>query len=176
MGDLNKPSLAPSGDIGGEWDGPIPLRIPTVNVVLTLAFVAVAIVATLLRTNDAGKVLVIVSSLVLFAIGIFTCLWAYVAALERSRSDEIGVANLFLLTGPRTAPALVRLTMWGSWAVQIVTSVIVASVGASALGDDDSNALAFAVLVPMLGIGLNGVWAVLHGRFGPRRAPRPSKP
>ena len=37
--------------------------------------------------------------MVLFAIGVATTLWAYTRALERSRIEEVGVANLYLLTG-----------------------------------------------------------------------------
>ena len=32
----------------------------------------------------------------------------------------------------------------------------------------DLNALAFGVLVPMFGVGMNGVWAARHGAYGPR--------
>ena len=49
--------------------------------------------------------------MVLFAAGAATGLWAYAAALERSRTEEVGVANLFLLSG-ETAPPPVRRTMW----------------------------------------------------------------
>jgi hypothetical protein len=61
--------------------------------------------------------------------------------------------------------------------VQIVVGLGAAIVGAVGLGDDEVNSLAFGILVPMFGIGLNGLWAVLHGRFGPRleRAVQPSR-
>jgi hypothetical protein len=29
--------------------------------------------------------------------------------------------------------------------------------------------LAFGILTPMLGLGLNGLWGSRHGRFGPRK-------
>jgi hypothetical protein len=37
------------------------------------------------------------------------------------------------------------------------------------------SSLAVGFLVPMLGFGLNGLWAVRHGRFEPRGAPAPSR-
>ena len=44
--------------------------------------------------------------------------------------------------------------------VQCVVAVTVASVRPFTVA-------AFAVLVPMYGLGLNGVWAARHGTFGP---------
>ena len=43
-----------------------------------------------------------------------------------------------------------------------------AIVGATGLSGSQVNALAFGILVPMFGIGMNGLWAVRHGTFGPR--------
>ena len=42
--------------------------------------------------------------------GVVLSLWAYASAVERSRRVEIGVANLYLLTGA-TAPPGVKRTM-----------------------------------------------------------------
>jgi hypothetical protein len=41
-------------------------------------------------------------------------------------------------------------------------------VGAVGLSGNEVNTLAFGILVPMFGIGLNGLWAVRFGRFSPR--------
>jgi hypothetical protein len=137
------------------------------NLVCTAVFVVVLAVAVPLRHHTAAQVLVAVVSLVLFAIGVVTGLWAYTSALERSRTEEVGVANLFLLTGP-TAPPRVKRTMAVLLGVQTVAALAGASVGAAGLSGNQINALAFGVLVPMLGIGVNGVWAARYGSFGPR--------
>jgi hypothetical protein len=57
-----------------------------------------------------------------------------------------------------------------------VVSLLGASVGAAGLSGRQVNALAFGILVPMLGLGMNAMWAVRHGTFGPRvdRAVQPS--
>jgi hypothetical protein len=115
-------------------------------------------------------VLIVVVSLVLFAAGIATSLLAYTSALERSRTEEVGVANLFLLTGD-TAPKPVKRAMSAALAVQIVAAIIGASIGVSGLQDSQLNALAFGVLVPMFGIGMNGAWAARYGSYGPRVQP-----
>ena len=48
------------------------------------------------------------------------------------------------------------------------------TVGVTGLSENELNALAFGVLVPMFGICVNGVWAALHGSYGPRVAPKVS--
>ncbi|MBI5087526.1 MAG: hypothetical protein HZB15_01275 [Actinobacteria bacterium] len=108
-----------------------------------------------------------VISMVLFIIGAAGCLWAYVSALERSRTDEIGVANLYLLTGP-TAPRPIKLTMTLALVAQVSLALLGAIVGAAGLSGNQVNALAFGILVPMFGLAMNALWAVRHGSFGPR--------
>lgn len=137
------------------------------NTVGTAAFLVVVAIGLPLRDERGAQIAVGVVSMVLFAAGAVTSLWAYVSALERSRVHEIGVANLYLLTG-RTAPRPIKRWMAALLALQVVVSLVAATVGAAGLTDDEVNALAFGILVPMFGIGMNGMWAVRHGRFGPR--------
>lgn len=145
------------------------------NLVGTGVFILVVAVGVPLRDERAAQIAVAGVSMVLFAIGAATGLWAYVAALERSRVDEVGVANLYLLTG-RTAPTSIKRTMALVLAAQVVVALTGAIIGASGLQGSDVNAMAFGVLVPMFGIGLDGMWAVRHGSFGPRsdRSVQPS--
>lgn len=145
------------------------------DVVGTGIFVVVIASAIPWRDVRGMQVLVGAVSMILFTIGAAGCLWAYVSALERSRVDEIGVANLFLLTGP-TAPPRVKHLMTGALIVQVVVSIGAATVGAVGLTGRQVNALAFGILVPMFGLAMNSLWAVRHGCFGPRldRAVQPS--
>jgi tryptophan-rich sensory protein len=136
----------------------------------TAAFVAVVAIAIPLRDERPAQVAVAVVSMVLFAVGAVAALWAYIAALERSRTHEIGVANLYLLTGP-TAPRPIKLRLSLLLVAQVVVAFGGAIIGAAGLSGSQVNALAFGILVPMFGIGVNGAWAVRHGRFGPRRDP-----
>lgn len=133
----------------------------------TALFLVALAVAVPLRNHRFAQFLIGGVSMVLFAIGVATTLWAYARALERSRVEEVGVANLYLLTGP-TAPKVVGRTMSLALAVQIVAALGGAWVGVVGLDKGQLNALAFGVLVPMFGIGMNGVWAALHGSYGPR--------
>lgn len=133
----------------------------------TGVFVVVAALAVIWQDERPVQVVMAIVSMSLFAVGAFTGLAAYVRALERSRIDEIGVANLYLLTGP-TAPTPVKRAMTLALVVQVLVGLVGAVIGAIGLRGDEVNTLAFGILVPMFGIGLNGVWAVRFGRFAPR--------
>lgn len=141
----------------------------------TALFAVVVAIGIPLREERPMQITVGAVSMVLFAIGAVTGLWAYISALERSRVHEVGVANLYLLTG-RTAPKRVKLAMSLALLAQIAVSLTGAIIGATGLDGSEVNALAFGILVPMYGIGLNGMWAVRHGAFGPRidRSVQPS--
>ena len=142
-------------------------RLVRANLALTGLFLVTLAIAIPTRDQRGGQVRIAVVSLVLFAIGIGASIWAYAAALERSRVEEVGVANLYLLTGP-TASRPVKRAMTGALIVQVVAAMGGAWVGVVGLSGNEINALAFGVLVPMLGIGMNGAWAARYGSYGPR--------
>ncbi|MFT3854915.1 MAG: hypothetical protein QM733_19580 [Ilumatobacteraceae bacterium] len=149
-------------------------RIVRYDLVGTAVFVVAMAIAVPLRNQRPGQVLIAAVSMVLFAAGAATSLWAYASALERSRVENVGVANLFLLSGD-TAPERVRRVMWVCFGVQIAVALAGAIIGVVGLDKGRLNALAFGVLVPMFGIGANGLWAARHGRYGPR-IPRDERP
>jgi hypothetical protein len=144
-------------------------RLVRIDVWGTAVFAVVVGAAIPLRDERPAQWAVAVVSIVLFAIGVASSLVAYTSALERSRVEEVGVANLFLLTGP-TAPPGVKRTMSLLLGAQVAVGLTGAIVGASGLSEGQLNALAFGVLVPMFGIGMNGMWAARYGAFGPRVA------
>lgn len=136
----------------------------------TALFIVVLAIAVPLREHRWAQVLIGVVSVALFAVGVTASLWAYAAALERSRTQEVGVANLYLLSGA-TAARPVKRAMLLALATQVVASVTAATIGAAGLDNGQLNALAFGVLVPMFGIGMNGAWAARYGSYGPRVNP-----
>jgi len=136
----------------------------------TAIFAVVLAIGIPLRDERPAQILVGAVSMVLFSIGAIGCLWAYVSALERSRVHELGVANLYLLTG-RTAPPKVKRLMSLLLAAQVVLAFAGAIIGAVGLTGSQVNALAFGILVPMFGLAMNSLWAVRHGSFGPRIDP-----
>lgn len=108
-----------------------------------------------------------VTALALFAVGVFAFLWSYYNAVQRSRRDEITVGQLYLLIGHPTPPR-VRRVMLATLGAQAV--IALATTFARLEGPDGKpgSSLALGFLVPMLGFGLNGLWAAYHGNF-PRR-------
>jgi len=103
-----------------------------------------------------------VVAIVLFVAGCLAFVAAYSRAVARSRTDLIGVTDLFFLTGT-TAPPPVRRTLLGALAVQVVVAL------AAAIARPYTS-LAAGTLVPVYGLGLCGVWASRHGTFPPRPA------
>lgn len=140
--------------------------IVRLNVTATVIFAFATIVAAWLF-SPWMRVGIVVVDLALFAVGVVGFLWGYFAAVQRSRTDEISVAELFLLMG-NVAPKSVRRVMAWCLAVQVVVGLAGAIVRNSTDGKPGST-LAFGVLVGMCGLGLNGLWAARHGYFAPRR-------
>ncbi len=142
-------------------------RVVRLDLVGTALFLIALAIAIPLKDQRSAQFLIGGVSMALFTIGVATTLWAYTRALDRSRVEEVGVANLYLLTGD-TAPKVVGRTMSLALGVQVLAALGGAWAGMVGLDKGQLNALAFGVLVPMFGIGMNGVWAALHGSYGPR--------
>jgi len=104
-------------------------RIVQADLVGTAVFSASAAAGSLTDAWQTGSIVV---SLVFFGLGIFAFIWSFFSAAERSRTDEIGVANLYLLTG-RTAPGPVKRAMSAALAVQVVVGNPYLALGAFAL-------------------------------------------
>lgn len=135
------------------------------NIALTVVFVVCAAIATIAFRNP-WKTTAVVVSLACFSLGVVTFLWGYWNAVQRSREEEIGVASLYFLTDG-VAPRGVSRTMNLCLAAQVVVGLTTAVIRRSTDGRPGST-LAFGILVPMLGLGLNGLWGAFHGSFGPR--------
>jgi len=100
----------------------------------------------------------IVVALGLFAISLVVWCWAFGVALARTtRGDDVVVASMFLIQRP--APRRVRVHLFGSLAVCLAVTAVTAAPEP------------FGVLVPMLPLGLIGLWGARHGSFPPRRMP-----
>lgn len=150
-----------------------PVSVPGRSIVradvnLTILFTLVAAAGAIWQDTQPAKVTFVVVSLALFAIGIGLAIWAYAVAVERSRTDQISVGSLYLLMGG-VAPRQVATRMWLAWGVQIVVALTVGIIGATGLRKGENNALAFGALVPMFGIGCNGLWVAKNGVFTARQ-------
>jgi hypothetical protein len=136
------------------------------NLALTSIFVAMSIVAAVTFTSP-WKTIGVVVSLGCFSVGIVAFLWGYWTAVQRSRTDNISVAALYFLVD-KCAPRSVARLMNGALGIQVVVAVATAISRTSTDGRAGST-LAFGVLVPMMGLGLNGLWGATYGTFAPRQ-------
>ncbi len=118
-----------------------------------LLFVATAVpVAAGVAAFDPISAVV---ALALFAVSLGIWVWAFAIAVARSaRGDNIVVGNLFLFEGQ--VPKGVRAQLFSAVGVCLVITALTAS------------ADPFGVLVPMLPVGLVGLWGARHGVFPPR--------
>lgn len=155
------------------------INILRFNIGATLFFVVSAVTAAVVFEGFAKSQGVIVA-LGLFAVGIAVFIWGYWTAVQRSREEEISVAELYFLLG-RAIPQKVKVVMHACLAVQVIVAVATAIARPSTLqdgaqGSSRGSTLAFGVLVPVLGLGLNGLWAATYGTFGARRLKGESSP
>jgi hypothetical protein len=95
-------------------------------------------------------------ALALFAVSIPVWIYAFGRAVARTaQGDDIVVASLFFLQG--SAPPRVQRSLLAGVAVNVVIA------GATAAANP------FGVLVPMLPLGLTGLWGARHGTYPPRK-------
>jgi hypothetical protein len=137
-------------------------RIIEVSWAANVLFAATAVPVALGLTALEPVSVVVALGLFLVSIGIWT--YAFGLGLVRSaRGDNVAVANLFLLQG--SAPKNVKQHLFGSLALSVVIAL---ATGFRAPA---------GFLVPMLPLGLAGLWAARHGTFPARgsTAPRPAR-
>lgn len=159
---------------GGRHAGDV---IILANAIGTFAFAITAVTAAIVFTTAAQWVGAI-TAMSLFTVGVFAFLWSFWNVVQRSREELVGVTQVYLLVGPPT-PGRVRVRMLGLLAVQIVVALVTALSRTETADGRAGSSLALGVLVPMFGLGLNGLWAAYHATFPPipehpaRVAPEP---
>jgi hypothetical protein len=150
----------PHGDLDLEQLARQGRGIVTVGWVANAVFAVTAIPVAVGADGLIGVAIAV--SLVLFLVAIGAFIYAFGVGVARSgRGDNVAVANLFFLQG--SAPKPVRRTFLVMFLVCLAVTV-----GTAAWEP-------FGVLVPMLPIGLAGMWAARYGVFPPRptAGPRP---
>jgi hypothetical protein len=136
------------------------------DVVGTVAFVITAVFAAVVFSTAAQWVGA-VTAMALFTVGVFAFIWSFWHAVQRSREEQIGVMQIYLLLGEPT-PARVRWTMLTMLAIQITVALVTALARSESDDGSPGTSLAVGILVPMFGLGLNGLWCAFHGVFPPR--------
>ena len=136
------------------------------DVIGTVAFTITAVYAAVVFSTGAQWVGAI-TAMGLFAVGVFAFLWSFWNAVQRSRAEQIGVMQMYLLLGEPT-PARVRWIMLSMLATQVTVALVTALARSEAEDGSPGTSLAVGILVPMFGLGLNGLWCAFHGVFPPR--------
>jgi nitrogen fixation-related uncharacterized protein len=155
VGAVRRPSRAwPPDEGAGEG-------LVRANVWATLVFAVVSVAAAV--EPDPLEYLAVPVDVVLFVVGCSAFLWAYAVAIGRSRYDDLTMAGVFFLSD-RVAPARVTRAFRLLLAAQVVVAVATAAAR-------PYTALAFGVLVPVLGLGLMALWGARHGAFPVKRVP-----
>lgn len=147
--------------------------IVQVNLALTAVFAVTATMAAVVFSTT-WQWIGAITAMVLFAVGVVAFLWSYWSAVQRSRTDEIAVTQLYLLMGD-AIPAPVRRAMNSTLLIQFVIATATTFARPNGPDGNPGSSLAVGFLVPMLGFGLNGLWAVSHGTFAARAELRTSK-
>jgi hypothetical protein len=129
----------------------------------TALFTVVGVLGAIWPDVFAGPFLVI--SLVEFLVGSVVFFLAFLRAVDRSRTEAIGIGGLFFAAG--TTPRPVQWALVGSLVVQSVVAVVVASVRLY-------SPMAFGILAPMWALGFTGLWVAAYGTF-PERTPEPTR-
>jgi hypothetical protein len=95
--------------------------------------------------------------LALFVVGCAAFMWAYAVAVGRSRYEELTMGGVFY-PGTDVAPARAVRVLRLCLLAQVVVAVVAAALR-------PFSPAAFAVLVPMLGLGLMALYGARYGRF-----------
>lgn len=142
------------------------------DVVGTVAFTVTALTAAIVFSTPAQWVGAL-TAMGLFAIGVFAFIWSFFNAVQRSREEHISVSQIYLLAGKSTPPR-VRWSMLTLLLIQCGVAMGTALARADDPDGSPGTSLAVGILVPMFGIGLNGLWCSFHGVFEPRDNPEKS--
>jgi hypothetical protein len=137
-------------------DGRVLVRLSWAGTVVS----CVTAIANALTGSRTDFLLSAIPGLVMFTLGSVAFLAAFLIAVQRSRTEAIGVGGLYFLAG--CAPAAVQRSMMASVAVQTVVPFVVTVI---------RPFVAFSVLAPMWSLGLAGLWGALHGTFPPKPDP-----
>jgi hypothetical protein len=106
---------------------------------------------------DALNVAAVVIAVALFLVSLPVWVYAFVVAATRSaRGDDVTLGRLFLVD--TDAPRAAQWQLYGALGACVVIATATAA------------ANPFGVLVPMLPLGLVGLWGARHRRYPPRPA------
>lgn len=120
--------------------------------------VAFAVASAIAVASAHAAAFIAIFDLILFVLGCLVFARTLLTAAQRSRTEELSVTGIWLLAGQRRD---IQRWLLGCLAAQVVIALVAAAMR-------PYSSVAFGVLVPTLGLGLCGLWAVRSGTFPPR--------
>ncbi len=127
--------------------------------VLTVGHAVLSIIAVAYEGVIRGVIGVVF--VIAFGLGIVTCMAAFFKAAGRSRHEQVTVVGAFFL-GDGAVPRSDQRLMIGAVFVQTIVALVAA-------GARPVSAVAFSVLVPLLGLGLAAQLGARYGTFEPQK-------
>ena len=117
------------------------------------------IVGIIASIESKIEILFVIVSLTMFAIGVLLGLRAFLQSISRSRFEVITTIDLIKL--PQNTSSGIKATLYGSLAIEIIGSVILASI-------QSSTNFAFGILASLFALGNLNMWAIMNGTFKKR--------
>ena len=122
----------------------------------TALFLATGIAASI---QSAFEVVYVIVSLAMFSMGVVLGLRAFAQSVSRSRYEIITTIDLVKI--PPSAPKSAKAILYGSLALEVIGSIVLASM-------QSSTNFAFGILASLFALGNLNMWAIMNGTFKKR--------
>ena len=122
----------------------------------TALFLLTGVVASI---QSSFEIVYVIVSLTMFSIGVLLGMRAFAQSVSKSRYEIITTIDLIKL--PQDTPQRVKLILYGSLAIEIIGSILLASL-------QSSTNFAFGILASLFALGSLNMWAIMNGGFQKR--------
>ena len=122
----------------------------------TVLFLLIGVVASI---QSSFEVVYVIVSLTMFSIGVLLGMRAFAQSVSKSRYEIITTIDLIKL--PKATPQKIKVVLYGSLAIEVIGSIVLASM-------QSSSNFAFGVLASLFALGSLNMWAIINGRFKKR--------
>lgn len=122
----------------------------------TALFLLTGVVASI---QSAFEIVYVIVSLAMFSIGVLLGMKAFAQSVSKSRYEIITTIDLIKL--PKATPQKIKVVLYGSLAIEVIGSIVLASM-------QSSSNFAFGVLASLFALGSLNMWAIINGRFEKR--------
>ena len=119
----------------------------------TALFLLTGVVASI---RSSFEVIYVIVSLTMFSVGVLLGIRAFAQSVSKSRYEVITTIDLIKL--PTDTPQRVKLILYGSLAIEVIGSIVLASL-------QSSTNFAFGILASLFALGSLNMWAIMNGRF-----------